>query len=51
MSLYFVYAMVQKSQKWPETQIKEGSCLGFLFFFDGKKDSFAENSIIFSSVL
>ena len=26
MRLYFVYTMVQKSQKWPKTQIK-GSCL------------------------
>ena len=28
MRLYFVYTMVQKSQKWPKTQIKGGgSCL------------------------
>ena len=27
MPLYFVYTMVQKSQKWPKTQIKGGSCL------------------------
>ena len=26
MPLYFFYTMVQKSQKWPKTQIK-GSCL------------------------
>ena len=24
MSLYLFYAMVQKSQKWPKTQIKGG---------------------------
>ena len=30
MPLYFVYTMVQKSQKWPETQIKGGgSCLNW----------------------
>ena len=28
MPLYFFYTMVQKSQKWPKTQIK-GSCLNF----------------------
>ena len=27
MPLYFFYTMVQKSQKWPKTQIKGGSCL------------------------
>ena len=27
MPLYFVYTIVQKSQKWPKTQIKGGSCL------------------------
>ena len=27
MPLYFFYTMVQKSQKWPITQIKGGSCL------------------------
>ena len=27
MPLYFFYTMVQKSQKWPKTQIKAGSCL------------------------
>ena len=27
MPLYFVYTMVQKSRKWPKTQIKGGSCL------------------------
>ena len=27
MRLYFFYTMVQKSQKWPKTQIKGGSCL------------------------
>ena len=27
MPLYLVYTMVQKSQKWPKTQIKGGSCL------------------------
>ena len=27
MTLYLVYTMVQKSQKWPKTQIKGGSCL------------------------
>ena len=27
MRLYFFYAMVQKSQKWPKTQIKGGPAL------------------------
>ena len=27
MPLYFSYTMVHKSQKWPKTQIKGGSCL------------------------
>ena len=27
MPLFLFYAMVQKSQKWPKTQIKGGSCL------------------------
>ena len=27
MPLNFFYTMVQKSQKWPKTQIKGGSCL------------------------
>ena len=27
MPLYFFYTMVQKSQKWPKTQIKGESCL------------------------
>ena len=27
MSLNLFYTMVQKSQKWPKTQIKGGSCL------------------------
>ena len=27
MPLYLFYTMVQKSQKWPKTQIKGGSCL------------------------
>ena len=27
MRLYFVYTMVQKSQKWPKTQIKGGPAL------------------------
>ena len=27
MPLYFFYTMVQKSQKWPKTQIKVGSCI------------------------
>ena len=32
MPLNLFYTMVQKSQKWPKTQIKGGSCLklGFL---------------------
>ena len=29
MPLNLVYTMVQKSQKWPKTQIKGGSCLKF----------------------
>ena len=32
MRLYFFYTMVQKSQKWPKTQIKGGgSCLNLTF--------------------
>ena len=27
MRLYFFYTMVQKSQKWPKTQIKGGPAL------------------------
>ena len=27
MPLYFIYTMVQKSQKWPKTQIKGGPAL------------------------
>ena len=27
MPLYFLYTMVQKSQKWPKTQIKGGPAL------------------------
>ena len=30
MRLYFFYAMVQKSQKWPKTQIKGGPALNLL---------------------
>ena len=35
MRVYFVYTMVQKSQKWSKTQIKGGSCRyrGFHFFY------------------
>ena len=29
MPLYLFYTMVQKSKKWPKTQIKGGSCLNF----------------------
>ena len=29
MPLYLFYTMMQKSQKWPKTQIKGGSCLNF----------------------
>ena len=29
MPLNLFYTMVQKSQKWPKTQIKGGSCLNF----------------------
>ena len=29
MPLYLFYTMVQKSQKWPKTQIKGGSCDNF----------------------
>ena len=29
MPLYFFYIMVQKSQKWPKTQIKGGPALSF----------------------
>ena len=31
MPLYLFYTMVQKSQKWPKTQIKGGSCLNLVF--------------------
>ena len=31
MPLYFFYTMVQKSKKWPKTQIKGGSCLKYFF--------------------
>ena len=30
MPLYLFYTMVQKSQKWPKTQIKGGPALGVL---------------------
>ena len=30
MPLYFYYTMVQKSQKWPKTQIKGGPALNTL---------------------
>ena len=30
MHLNLFYTMVQKSQKWPKTQIKGGSCLNWL---------------------
>ena len=30
MSLYLFYTMVQKSKKWPKTQIKGGICLNFV---------------------
>ena len=33
MPLYFFYTMVQKSQKWPKTQIKGGPALAPLFRF------------------
>ena len=33
MPLYFVYTMVQKSQKWPKTQIKGVLPDNFLIFF------------------
>ena len=29
MRLYLVYTMVQKSQKWPKTQVKGGPALSF----------------------
>ena len=32
MPLYFFYTMVQKSQKWPKTQIKGGPALKRLNF-------------------
>ena len=37
MPLYFFYTMVQKSQKWPKTQIKGGPALSSLVF-PGKND-------------
>ena len=32
MPLYLFYTIVQKSQKWPKTQIKGGSCLKWSSF-------------------
>ena len=34
MPLNLFYTMVQKSQKWPKTQIKGGSCLKLWSFYD-----------------
>ena len=39
MPLYLFYTMVQKSQKWPKTQIKGGSCLKVV------RDSFGSNKM------
>ena len=33
MPLYVFYTMVQKSQKWPKTQIKRGSLLSVFILF------------------
>ena len=43
MPLYFFSTMVQKSQKWPKTQIKGGSCLRVLLLsrVDAMKQSVA----------
>ena len=38
MPLYLFYTTVQKSRKWPKTQIKGGSCLNSFFFFLFSKD-------------
>ena len=35
MPLYALYTMVQKSQKWPKTQIK-GSCLEAILVIFGR---------------
>ena len=40
MPLYFFYTMVQKSQKWPKTQIKGGSCLKW---HHGANDDLSQN--------
>ena len=42
MPLYLFYTMVQKSQKWPKTQIKGGSCLNFFNNCDRQK-RFSQN--------
>ena len=38
MPLTLFYTMVQKSQKWPKTQIKGGSCLKQMGFRKPKND-------------
>ena len=40
MPLNLFYTMVQKSQKWPKTQIKGGgSCLNFIFLYENKENA------------
>ena len=39
MTLYVFYTMVQKSQKWPKTQIKGGSCLNKRLKWNGSTTS------------
>ena len=51
MPLNLFYTMVQKSQKWPKTQIMGGSCLNVIHFFDEKKDGAAAEIRSFASVL
>ena len=46
MPLNLFYTMVQKSQKWPKTQIKGGSCLNFIkTLFDWERLDFAKYRI------
>ena len=53
MPLNLFYTMVQKSQKWPKTKIKEGSCLnaclGPLGMAQGSSElnNFPENGMVF----
>ena len=51
MPLYLFYTMVQKSQKWPKTQIKGGPALTFVFKVKGNTTTIASPAKSFKHII